>query len=71
MPFGKKEVPKKVSNDVFSDTPTASDKPLKIDFHEIYAKPLVPALEKSGCQPFEPIRRRLPATFGVTCFSSS
>jgi tetratricopeptide (TPR) repeat protein len=52
MPFGKKEVPKKVSNDAQSETSTASDKPLKIDFDEIYTKLLVPALEKAGCQPF-------------------
>lgn len=49
MPFGEKEVPKKVRNDA---QPAPSDTPLKIDFNEVYKKLLAPALEKAGCQPF-------------------
>ena len=52
MPFGKKEVPRKVGNEAQPDALSASEKPLKIDFDEIYAKLLAPALEKAGCQPF-------------------
>jgi tetratricopeptide (TPR) repeat protein len=52
MPFGKKEVPRKVSNEAQPGAPSESDKQLKIDFDEIYAKLLVPALEKVSCQPF-------------------
>jgi tetratricopeptide (TPR) repeat protein len=52
MPFGKKEVPKKITNDAQPIVSSAAHKPLKIDFDEIYEKLLAPALEKAGCQPF-------------------
>ena len=52
MPFGEKEVPKKVRSDAQPGSQVLEGQPLKVDFNEIYTKLLAPALEKAGCQPF-------------------
>jgi tetratricopeptide (TPR) repeat protein len=52
MPFGEKDVPKKISNDAQPSSLSAESPSLKVNFDQIYTFLLKPALEKAGCQPF-------------------